>query len=179
VKFQGSNSKPERLARTLAPPALGLPTRYVGSRFSVAAPSPRPNGFQARHTSASIRAMLFAHRGSPMGARVTDLQESEWLVSKRTATVRTHLINRQGARLRRFDADARREEREYPSWIFDRRVTQQQRQRTQTLLGWALAGVWRRCSSVTERCGYAPSSRLASLPSGPSAPLPIYEMGSS
>ena len=38
--------------------------------------------------------------------------------------------------------------------------------------GCFLAGGWLRCSSVTERCGYAPSSRLASHPPENSAPLP-------
>ena len=30
--------------------------------------------------------------------------------------------------------------------------------------GCFLAGIWRRCSSVTERVGYVPSSRLANGP---------------
>jgi hypothetical protein len=38
--------------------------------------------------------------------------------------------------------------------------------------GCFLAGTWRRCSSVTERCGYPPSSRLASCPPENSAPIP-------
>src|SRR6516162_1523055 len=42
---------------------------------------------------------------------------------------RTHLINREWARCQRFHAAARREEGEYPSWIFDRRATRPQRQR--------------------------------------------------
>src|SRR6185437_3320481 len=41
-----------------------------------------------------------------------------------------------------------------------------------------LAGGWRRCSSVTERCGYAPSSRLASRPPENSAPISHFDMGS-
>jgi hypothetical protein len=44
--------------------------------------------------------------------------------------------------------------------------------------GCFLAGAWRRCSSVTERCGYAPSSRLASRPPENSAPIPYIDMGS-
>ena len=48
------------------------------------------------------------------------------------AGLRTHLINRERARCRRFGAAARREEGEYPLWIFDRRATQQQRQRSAT-----------------------------------------------
>jgi len=37
--------------------------------------------------------------------------------------------------------------------------------------GWLLAAGWLRCSSVTERLGYAPSSRLASRPPEASAPI--------
>jgi hypothetical protein len=44
--------------------------------------------------------------------------------------------------------------------------------------GCFLAGTWRRCSSVTERCGYAPSSRLANRPPENSAPIPYFDMGS-
>ena len=61
-------------------------------------------------------------------------------------------------------AALRREEGEYPLWIFDRRTTRQQRQRSGNPEGCFLAGAWRRCSSVRERCGYLPSSRLASRP---------------
>ena len=64
----------------------------------------------------------------------------------------------------------------YPLWIFDRRATPQPRQRYPE--GCFLAGTWRRCSSVTERCGYAPSSRLASRPPENSAPIPHFDMGS-
>jgi len=38
--------------------------------------------------------------------------------------------------------------------------------------GCFLEAAWLRCSSVTERCGYAPSSRLASQPPENSAPIP-------
>ena len=38
--------------------------------------------------------------------------------------------------------------------------------------GCFLEAVWRRCSSVRERCGYLPSSRLASRPPENSAPIP-------
>jgi hypothetical protein len=44
--------------------------------------------------------------------------------------------------------------------------------------GCFLAGVWRRCSSVRERCGYLPSSRLASRPPENSAPIPHFVIGS-
>ena len=44
--------------------------------------------------------------------------------------------------------------------------------------GCFLAGTWRCCSSVTERCGYAPSSRLASRPPENSARIPYFVMGS-
>jgi len=71
------------------------------------------------------------------------------------------LALRQGAR-----------EGEYPLWIFKRRATPQQRQRSRNPPGWVLAGTWRRCSSVAEPCGYAPSSRIARRPSELSAPSP-------
>jgi len=41
-----------------------------------------------------------------------------------------------------------------------------------------LAGAWRRCSSVRERCGYLPSSRLASHPPENSAPISHFDIGS-
>ena len=44
--------------------------------------------------------------------------------------------------------------------------------------GCFLAGTWRRCSSVTERFGYAPSSRLASCPPENNAPIPHFDTGS-
>jgi hypothetical protein len=44
--------------------------------------------------------------------------------------------------------------------------------------GCFLAGAWRRCSSVRERCGYPPSSRLASRPPENSAPIPHFDTGS-
>src|SRR5262249_31840382 len=44
--------------------------------------------------------------------------------------------------------------------------------------GCFLAGARRRCSSITERCGYAPSSRLASRPPENSAPVPHFVIGS-
>src|SRR5437588_11586795 len=46
------------------------------------------------------------------------------------STEPTHLINRKRVRCWRFGAAARREEGEYPSWIFDRRATRLQRQRS-------------------------------------------------
>jgi len=44
--------------------------------------------------------------------------------------------------------------------------------------GCFLAGAWRRCSSVTERCGYASSSRLASRPPENSASIPHFDLDS-
>jgi len=44
--------------------------------------------------------------------------------------------------------------------------------------GCFLAGAWRRCSSVRERCGYLPSSRLASRPPENSAPIPHFVIDS-
>src|SRR6266496_4401386 len=93
-------------------------------------------------------------------------------------STRTHLINKERVRCWRFGATARREEGEYPSWICDRRVTPLQRQRSATLRAKLWATCWRRCSSVTEHVGYAPSSRLASRPQELSAHIPYLEMGS-
>ena len=55
---------------------------------------------------------------------------------------RTHLINREQVRCWRSGAAARREEGEYPSWIFDRRVRLLQQQRSATLRAklWQAAG---------------------------------------
>ena len=44
--------------------------------------------------------------------------------------------------------------------------------------GCFLAGTWRRCSAVRERCGYLPSSRLASRLPENSAPIPHFGTGS-
>src|SRR6185312_4398680 len=44
--------------------------------------------------------------------------------------------------------------------------------------GCLLVGACRRCSSVRERCGYPPSSRLASCPPANSAPASHFDMGS-
>src|SRR5260370_11541897 len=54
----------------------------------------------------------------------------------------THLINRERVRCWRFGTAARREEGEYPLWIFDRRATLLQRQRSATLRAklWQAAG---------------------------------------
>src|SRR5438876_3805353 len=57
-------------------------------------------------------------------------------------STRTHLINRERVRCWRFGAAARREEGEYPLWIFDRRATPLQRQRSAALRAkpWRAAG---------------------------------------
>src|SRR5882724_3728006 len=86
--------------------------------------------------------------------------------------LRTHLISRERVRCWRFGAAARREEEEYPLWICDRRATPLRRQRSATLSGYTLVDAWLRCSSVTERIGYASSSRLASRPPELSALIP-------
>src|SRR5207249_7156780 len=57
---------------------------------------------------------------------------------------RTLLINRERVRCWRFGAAARREEGEYPLWIFDRRATPLQRQRSATLR----AKLWRPAGGV-------------------------------
>jgi hypothetical protein len=95
----------------------------------------------------------------------------------------THLLNRERMRCQRFGAAARREEEEYPSWIFDRRATSRQRQRSATLR----ATPWR----APKAFGVAPQSSRSrgtaamllrrALPAtrqGVAHPFPIYEMGS-
>src|ERR1700751_5165802 len=92
-------------------------------------------------------------------------------------STRTHLINRQRARCARFAAAARREDGEYPSWIFDRRATPLQRQ----------SGATRRADFWRASGGVAPQSQgalaillrralpgLSRLPNPPeiSAPIP-------
>ena len=87
-------------------------------------------------------------------------------------------MNRERVRCQRFDAAARREEEEYPSWIFDRRATQPQRQRSATLrakLWWATGGVAPQSQNALAMLlrRALPDTRqsLAHL-------FPIYEMGS-
>jgi GxxExxY protein len=93
-------------------------------------------------------------------------------------SLRTHLINRNGcvAGDLALRQGARRENILYGS------LSDEQRRGSAkdpaTLGAEFVAGRWRRCSSVTEPYGYAPSSRLARRPSQLSAPIPIYEMGS-
>src|SRR2546425_3046234 len=86
------------------------------------------------------------------------------------STEPTHLINRERVRCQRFGAAARREEGEYPSWIFDRRATVPQRQRSATLR----AKLWRAAGGgappLQNRPCYAPSSRLSRPPPQLSAP---------
>ena len=91
---------------------------------------------------------------------------------------RIHLLNRERVRCCRFGGAARREEREYPSWIFDRRATPRQSQRSPTL----------RATSGRAAGVVAPQSQNASAMllrrAWPFArqnfaqPFPIYEMGS-
>jgi len=71
----------------------------------------------------------------------------------------------------RFGAAARREEGEYPLWIFDPTSNAAAASKIGNPKGCFLAGVWRRCSFVRERCGYLASSRLASRPPENSAPI--------
>src|SRR5581483_11029476 len=86
--------------------------------------------------------------------------------------VKSSLINEERVRCPGFGLAARREEGEYPWWIFDRRATPPPGQRPSNPAGGFPAGVWRRCSSVTGRCGHAPSSRLARHPPESRAPIP-------
>ena len=69
--------------------------------------------------------------------------------------LRTHLINRERVRCQRFGPVARREEEEYPSWIFDQRATWPQRQRSATL--------WARLWRTPKTFGVAPQSQNAWL----------------
>src|SRR6185436_1580538 len=93
-------------------------------------------------------------------------------------SLRTHLINRKGVRCKRFGAAARREEGEYPSWIFDRRATPEQPQRSATLR----AEFWRAAGRVAPRSQSAeamlPRRALPADRQNSAHPLPIYEMGS-
>src|SRR5438874_1517636 len=92
--------------------------------------------------------------------------------------LRTHLINRERVRCQRFGAAARREEGEYPSWIFERRATRPRRQRSATL----------RAKLRRAAGGVAPQSQNAlamllrrALPVARQSlahPFPIYKMGS-
>jgi len=78
----------------------------------------------------------------------------------------------------RFDAAARREEEEYPSWIFDRRATPLQRQKSATLR----AKLWRPAGSVVPQSQSALAMLLRrALPATHQSLahlFPIYEMGS-
>ncbi len=78
----------------------------------------------------------------------------------------------------RFAAAARREEGEYPSWIFDRRATRLQRQRSATLR----AKFWRAAGGVAPQSQSALALLLRrALPAARqnlAHSFPIYEMGS-
>ena len=91
----------------------------------------------------------------------------------------THFINRQRVRCPRLGAAARREEGEYPLWIFDRRATLQQRQRSATLRAafWQAAG----CVAPQSQSHEAMLLRrvLPAACQNTAHPLPIHEMGSS
>src|SRR5262245_64901957 len=90
----------------------------------------------------------------------------------------THLINRKRARCQRFGDAARREEGEYPLWIFDRRATQQKRQRSAT----RRAVFWRAPGGVAPQSQSASAMLLRrALPAArqkTARPFPIYELGS-
>src|SRR5215472_11016039 len=86
--------------------------------------------------------------------------------------------NEKRARCQRFGVAARREEGEYPLWIFDRRATQQQRQRSAT----RRAVFWRADGGVAPRSESAaailPRRALPAARQKTARPFPIYEMGS-
>ena len=91
---------------------------------------------------------------------------------------RTYLINSERVRCQRFGAAARREEGEYPSWIFDRRATPSQWQRSATLR----AELWRAPGVVAPQPQSASAMLLRrALPAARQSlahSFPIYEMGS-
>jgi hypothetical protein len=129
---------------------------------------------QAKNQSATRHAWVFQQSlNQRSGSRAADLHGKLWLAVVASAEAsRTHLINRERVRCWRFGAAARREEGEYPSWIFDRRATPLQRQISATLR----AKLWRAAGGVAPQSqsaiGYASSSRLASRPPGLSALIP-------
>src|SRR6266545_4087045 len=51
-----------------------------------------------------------------------------------------------------------------PKWGCDRRATKQMARRRPAPRGWGSLACWLRCSLLTDRCGYARRSRLASKP---------------
>src|ERR1044071_7584513 len=71
------------------------------------------------------------------------IREANPALPEKEIGIRTHLKNRKGVRCKRFEPAARREEVEYPLWIFDRGATPQQLQRSATLRAefWRAAGV--------------------------------------
>src|SRR5881296_1865774 len=79
-------------------------------------------------------------------------------------STRTHLINRERVRCWRIGAAARREEGEYPLWIFDRRATPLQRQRCATLR----AKLWRAAGGVAAQSQNASAMLLRrAVPAAP------------
>jgi hypothetical protein len=92
--------------------------------------------------------------------------------------LRTHLISRERVRCWRFGAAARREEEEYPLWIFDQRATPLRRQRSATL--WAK--LWRAAGCVAPQSQSALAMLLRrALPAAHQSlahSFPTYEMGS-
>src|SRR5947207_2814223 len=90
---------------------------------------------------------------------------------------RTHLTNRERVRCWRFGAGARREEGEYPLWIFDQRATPLQRQRSATLR----ANLWRAAGCVAPQSQSTSAMLLRrALPAARQSlvhSFPIYKMG--
>src|SRR6266567_6390825 len=107
--------EPDGVTIRMAPPFSGVPTQHVvvvdETRYFA----------NCAWDSFGIPAAL--HRPGRVHSRCE--QSGELL--------RTHLINRERVRCQRFGAVARREEEKYPSWIFDRRTTPPQWQRSATL----------------------------------------------
>ena len=126
--------EPDGVSIRMAPPFSGIPTQHVlivdETKYFA----------NCAWDSFGIPAAL--HRPGQVQSRCEQSGEP----------LRTHLINRERVRCQRFGPVARRKEEEYPSWIFDRRATPPQWQRSATLR----AELWRAPGSV------APQSQSAS-----------------
>src|SRR6516165_11207238 len=111
-------------------------------------------------------------------ARPAQLKKTSRGIGLSFILARTHLINREWARCQRFHAAARPEEGEYPSWIFDRRATLAQRQRSATLR----AKLWQAPGGVAPQSQNASAMLLRrALPAARQSlahSFPLYEMGS-
>jgi hypothetical protein len=81
--------------------------------------------------------------------------------------------NRKSTATRDFGLGLGGEARAYPEWSVMAEPTTPQSKRSVALRVFVETAGWLRCSSVTDRCGYAPSSRLAIRPF-PRKQCPFY-----